>query len=79
MKLVFNEEGILLGTGTETHNQYKNDENKFFGESISGIKEVWRYSYDVEKKEVVCAYPTLSDEEALEQLVKDQAAEENAE
>lgn len=78
MKLVFTQDGKLLGTGDDTYNVYQNDPDKHFADSLSGKNELWRYSYDVENDALVCAYPTLSDEDALAQLALDQAAE-NAE
>ena len=74
MKLVFTEDGKLLGTGDECHNQYASDPHKHFADSLSGKNELWRYTYDVENDALVCAYPTLSDADALAQLVIDQAA-----
>lgn len=78
MKLVFTQNGELLGTGDDCDNQYQSDTTKHFAESLSGKNELWRYTYDVENDALVCAYPTLSDEDALAQLATDQAAEENA-
>jgi hypothetical protein len=76
MKLVFNEDGVLLGTGDDCYNQYQSDPTKRFADSLSGKNELWRYTYDIENDALVCAYPTLSDEDALAQLLADQTAED---
>ena len=78
MKLIFQDDGKLIASGAEAYASYQNDDGKFFGDSTSGINEMWRYSYDVENGAVVVAYPDMTDAEALAQLEIDAAAE-NAE
>jgi len=79
MKLIFQDDGKLIASGADAYASYQSDDDKFFGDSTSGVTEMWRYSYDVENGAVVVAYPTMTDAEALAQLEIDAAAEANAE
>ena len=75
MKLVFNSTGKLNGTGADAASAYEDDVHFAVADSVSGVSELWRYSYDWETSEVVVAYPGMTDPEAMVQLEADAAAE----
>lgn len=78
MKLAFNEEGKLVCTG-DAALDYEIDDSFTVTDSVDGVNEMWRYSYDVENSAIVVAYADMTDAEALAQLEIDAAAEQNAE
>lgn len=74
MKLAFNEDGKLVCTG-DAALDYEVD-GFTVTDSVDGVNEIWRYSYDVENSTVVVAYAGMTDAEALAQLETDAAAED---
>ena len=79
MKLVFNNEGVLMATGADAASAYSADENCTVADSVSGVLEMWRYSYDADTSSVVVRYADMTDAEALAQLEIDAAAEADGE
>jgi hypothetical protein len=79
MKLVFNNEGVLVATGADAASAYSADEICTVADSVSGVLEMWRYSYDADTSSVVVRYADMTDAEALAQLEIDAAAEADGE
>ena len=78
MKMVFSIYGNLIGTGDANASDYAKDENAVVLDSVDGVNELWRYSYDADTSSLVIKYEGMTDEEALAQLEADAAAEANA-
>ena len=79
MKMVFSIYGNLIGRGDTAASDYASDENAVVVDSVDGVDEIWRYSYDADTSSLVIKYEGMTDEEALAQLEADAAAEASAE
>lgn len=75
MKLIFGSAGNLIATGDDNAASYEGITGFRIADSVDGVSELWRYSYDIEGDALVVAYPGMTDEDAMAQLEADAAAE----